>query len=392
MSHADEPISPPVAVDNAAESVASAEPGVSAEPASGARPAAAAGFPPAAAAQALSHAELARAVGMRDQVVAEVARVYIGEDRVIIVLLAALLARGHVLLEGVPGLAKTTLAKAVARVLGCDYRRLQFTPDLLPADITGTFIFNPKSSEFELRRGPLFAQLVLADEINRAPAKTQSALLEAMQERQVTIDGLTLGLPMPFLVLATQNPVEQEGVYLLPEAQVDRFLVRIRLDYPTTADEVQMLQTYNREVAEPEPVASVTDVIALSDLVDRVHVEERVMRYAVRLIQATRSHGRVALGASPRASLGLIRMAKAWALLAGRDYVSPDDLRLLSPVVLEHRVMVTTDAAIEGTTAADVVRDVLRTTPVMETSREGSATLPPAPGGNGGIHWAGDDA
>ena len=342
--------------------------------------------------RAPGHAEIARAVGLRERIVAAVGRVYIGDAQVITVLLAALLARGHVLLEGVPGLAKTTLAKAVAHVLGCDYRRVQFTPDLLPADITGTFIFNPKNSEFELHRGPLFAQLVLADEINRAPAKTQSALLEAMQERQVTIDGHTLALPAPFLVLATQNPVEQEGVYLLPEAQVDRFLVRIRLDYPTTGDEVRMLQTYNRAVADPVAVTTVDDVIELAEMVDRVHVEERVMRYAVRLIQATRAHGRVALGASPRATLGLIRMAKAWALLAGRDYVAPDDLRQLLSVVLEHRVMVTTDAAIEGTTAADVVRDVLRSTPVMETSSEAMTALPPAPGGSAGIHWVGDDA
>ena len=324
----------------------------------------------------LDHARLAHAVALRDALLAEVAKVYIGADGTVTLLLAALLARGHVLLEGVPGLAKTTLAKAVAVALGCQFRRVQFTPDLLPADITGTYIFNQKLHEFELRKGPLFAQVVLADEINRAPAKTQSALLEAMQERQVTIEGTTQTLPEPFLVLATQNPVEQEGVYLLPEAQIDRFLVRIRLDYPSLADEVRMLQTYNQPVAELGPVAGAAEVLGLARSVDAVHVEEKLMNYAVRLVQATRAHPRVALGASPRASLGLLRLSKAWALLAGRDYVSPDDLRRLLPAVLEHRIMVTTDAAIEGMTSAAVVRDVLARTRVTEVAP--GVTLPAA--------------
>ncbi|MFZ4577814.1 MAG: AAA family ATPase [Myxococcota bacterium] len=315
---------------------------------------------------ALDHHRLATVVAFRDRVTAEVARVYIGPDEVVLLVLAAMLARGHVLLEGVPGLAKTTLAKAMAQAVGCQFRRVQFTPDLLPADITGTFVFNQKLHEFELRRGPLFAQVVLADEINRAPAKTQSALLEAMQERQVTIEGETLPLPEPFLVLATQNPVEQEGVYLLPEAQIDRFLVRIRLDYPSAADELRMLQTYDQPVPGVRAVAGADDILGFSAAADAVHVEEKLMQYAVRLVQATRAHGRVALGASPRATLGLMRLAKAWALLAGRDYVSPDDLRRLATPVLEHRVMVTTDAAIEGISAAAVVRDVLAKTKLQE--------------------------
>ena len=314
----------------------------------------------------LDHARIAAAVALRDRVIAEVGKVYIGPDEVVTLLLAAMLARGHVLLEGVPGLAKTTLAKAMALSVGCEFRRIQFTPDLLPADITGTYVFNQKLHEFELRRGPLFAQVVLADEINRAPAKTQSALLEAMQERQVTIEGSTQPLPEPFLVLATQNPVEQEGVYLLPEAQIDRFLVRIRLDYPKVADEVRMLQTYNQPVPQVNPVATVDEILGFARSVDAVHVEEKLMHFAVRLVQATRQHARVALGASPRASLALMRLAKSWALLGGRDYVTPDDLRRLASAVLEHRVMVTTDAAIEGVTAAAVVRDVLQRTRLTE--------------------------
>ncbi|MCB9739120.1 MAG: MoxR family ATPase [Deltaproteobacteria bacterium] len=315
---------------------------------------------------ALGHETLASVVDLRERVTAEVARVYIGDVAVVQLILAALLARGHVLLEGVPGLAKTTLANAIARALGCDFRRIQFTPDLLPADITGTYVLNQRKQEFELRRGPLFAQVVLADEINRAPAKTQSALLEAMQERQTTIEGESHRLPDPFLVLATQNPVEQEGVYALPEAQIDRFLIRLRLDYPSPADELRMLMTYATPPAPVQAVSELAELLRVAGLVDEVHVEERVLAFAVRLVIATREHGRVALGASPRATLGLVRMARAWALLQGRDYASPDDLRTVAPYVLEHRVMVTTDAAIEGSSGAEVIDDVLRRTPVLE--------------------------
>jgi MoxR-like ATPase len=307
---------------------------------------------------ALDHQRLAAAVALRDRVLAEVGKVYIGSEDVPLLILAAMLARGHVLLEGVPGLAKTTLAKAMAQATGCAFRRIQFTPDLLPADITGTYIFNQKIHEFELRRGPLFAQIVLADEINRAPAKTQSALLEAMQERQVTIEGATQQLPEPFLVLATQNPVEQEGVYLLPEAQIDRFLVRIQLEYPSAAEEARMLQTYDKPVPAVESAVTVDELLGFAQSVDAVHVEEKLMQYIVRLVQATRTHPRVALGASPRASLALMRQSKSWALLQGRDYVTPDDVRRMLRPVLEHRVMVTTDAAIEGVTSAAVVKDV----------------------------------
>jgi MoxR-like ATPase len=324
----------------------------------------------------LDHARLAAATVLREQVRAEVGKVWIGADDTVTLLLASMLARGHVLLEGVPGLAKTTLAKAMATAVGAQFRRIQFTPDLLPADITGTYVFNQKSHEFELRRGPIFAQVVLADEINRAPAKTQSALLEAMQERQVTVEGATQLLPEPFLVLATQNPVEQEGVYLLPEAQIDRFVVRLRLDYPSLADEVRMLQTHDRPTPPVQPVVQVQDIMTFADLAEAVHAEERLLHYAVRLVQATRGHPRVALGASPRASLALLRLAKAWALLAGRDFVLPDDIRRLAHPVLEHRVILTTDAVIEGVTASAVVKDVLARTKLTEGSAGVSA--PPA--------------
>ena len=298
----------------------------------------------------------------------ELGKVIIGQQEVIDRVLVALLTGQHALIEGVPGIGKTLLVRTLAKTLGGRFARIQFTPDLMPADITGTNIFNMKDNEFVLNPGPIFCNFLLADEINRAPAKTQSALLEAMQERQVTIEGETQALPDPFLVLATQNPVEQEGVYLLPEAQIDRFLVRIRLDYPSAADEARMLRTYDRPVPAVTAVASVHDLIRVADLVDAVHVEEKVMAYIVRLVHATRHHPRVALGASPRASLGLMRLAKAWALLAGREFVTPDDVRGLLGPVLEHRVMVTTDAAIEGVTAAAVVADVAARTKLVDST------------------------
>ena len=327
-----------------------------------------------------SHEQLADVVGFRDRVVDEVCRVYIGERQTVEIILAALMAGGHVLLEGVPGLAKTTLANAVAQALGCQFRRVQFTPDLLPADITGTYILNQATRQFELRKGPLFAQVVLADEINRAPAKTQSALLEAMQERQVTIEGDTHALPRPFVVLATQNPAEQEGVYVLPEAQIDRFLVRVRLGYPSAQSELTMLHTYHSPPEPPRAVTDVDELLTRSELVEQIHVESTVMSYALRLVRATREHGRVALGASPRASLGLVRLAKAWALLSGRAYVRPDDLATLAPYALEHRVLVTTDAAIEGTTSTAVVQQILASTP-MTASSSGERSLPRSPKG-----------
>jgi len=269
----------------------------------------------------------------------QVARVYIGDSSAVDLLTVALLSRGHVLLEGVPGIAKTTLVKAFAVSLGSSIRRVQFTPDLLPADITGTYVLSPREGTFTLRAGPIFANVLLADEINRAPAKTQSALLEAMQERQVTIEGDRFELPDPFFVLATQNPVDLEGTYPLPEAQIDRFLVRVPMGYPSARDEVAMLRTHG---IAPPPVGVVlnpTDVLQLQSIAARIHVEDDLYEYAVALTGFTRSHPRVVLGASPRATLGLLRAAKSLAVLAGRPFVTPDDLRYLAGPVLSHRLI-----------------------------------------------------
>ncbi|HEX2873733.1 MAG TPA: MoxR family ATPase [Polyangiaceae bacterium] len=269
----------------------------------------------------------------------QVSRVYIGDSSAVDLLTVALLSRGHVLLEGVPGIAKTTLVKSFALSLGSSIRRVQFTPDLLPADITGTYVLSPRDGTFTLRAGPIFANVLLADEINRAPAKTQSALLEAMQERQVTIEGDRFELPDPFFVLATQNPVDLEGTYPLPEAQIDRFLVRVPMGYPTPRDEVAMLRTHG---IAPPPVGVVlnpTDVLQLQSIAARIHVEDDLYEYAVGLTGFTRTHPRVVLGASPRATLGLLRAAKSLAVLAGRPFVTPDDLRFLAGPVLAHRLI-----------------------------------------------------
>jgi MoxR-like ATPase len=254
-------------------------------------------------------------------------------------MLIALLARGHVLLEGVPGVAKTTLVKSFATVLGCSVRRIQFTPDLLPADITGTYVLNPKDGTFSLRAGPIFANVVLADEINRAPAKTQSALLEAMQERQATIEGDRFELPDPFFVLATQNPIDLEGTYPLPEAQIDRFLVCVLMSYPNPHDEVTMLRTHGVAPPVARAVLSGTDVLGLQSVAARAHVEDDIYEYSVSLASYTRSHQRVVLGASPRASLSLLRASKAHAVLAGRPFVTPDDVRAVAIPVLAHRLV-----------------------------------------------------
>ena len=277
----------------------------------------------------------ARVAEVRDHV----GRVYIGDAAPIDLMLVALLAQGHVLLEGVPGVAKTTLVKTFGHALGCSIRRVQFTPDLLPADITGTYVLNPKDGSFSLRAGPIFANVVLADEINRAPAKTQAALLEAMQERQVTIEGDRFELPEPFFVLATQNPVDLEGTYSLPEAQIDRFLVRIRMGYPSHRDEVAMLRTHGTATPQAPPILTSNDVLQLQSVAGRVHVEEDIFEYAVALATFTRHHPSIVLGASPRATLSLVRAARAAAVLAGRPYVTPDDVRRVAEPVLAHRLI-----------------------------------------------------
>ena len=308
-------------------------------------------------------AALAEVAGLVRAIAAEVGRAYIGPPDATELLFTAVLARGHVLVEGVPGVAKTTLVKSFARVLGCSFRRIQFTPDLLPSDITGTYVLDMQTNAFILREGPVFAQVVLGDEINRAPAKTQSALLEAMQERQVTIDGMTRPLPSPFLVLATQNPIEHEGTYPLPEAQVDRFLFRLPMRYPSEADEKRMLATYSRPLAPVRALLDGTDVVRLQRVVEGVHVEDEILDYVLALVNATRHHRRVYLGASPRAALSLLTAARARAPLSGRDFVLPDDVKYLAPFVLAHRIRLAPEAELEGVTADAVIEETLRNVP-----------------------------
>ncbi len=289
--------------------------------------------------QALQINEIEAARERLNRVRTQVARVYVGNPAAVDMLLVGLLARGHVLLEGVPGVAKTTLVKTFAATLGMTVRRVQFTPDLLPADITGTYVLNPKDGTFALRGGPIFTNILLADEINRAPAKTQSALLEAMQEHQVTIEGDRFVLPDPFFVLATQNPIDLEGTYALPEAQIDRFLLRVRMGYPSVREEVSMLRTHGVAAPEVEPVLSAEDATRLQSIAARVHVEDDLYEYAVLLTSFTRSHPKVVLGASPRASLSLLRAAKGSAVLKGRPFLTPDDIQDVASAALAHRLI-----------------------------------------------------
>ncbi len=301
-----------------------------------------------------------------DRVISSVERVIVGKNDVIELALVAVLCQGHLLIEDVPGIGKTTLAKAIARSLGCNFKRIQFTPDLMPSDITGINYYNQKSSEFEFRAGPIMAQVVLADEINRATPRTQAALLEAMEERQMTIDGTTMGLPQPFLVLATQNPIELEGTFPLPEAQLDRFLMRLRLGYPNEQEEEAIL--YRFEAANPlddiEPVLQAAEVIELGRALASVNCESIVRRYLVQLVRATRNDTAFELGASPRASLALFRAARALAAIRGRDYVIPDDVKYLAPYVLPHRLILGTQARLRGRDAEGVIREIIDTMPV----------------------------
>ena len=288
--------------------------------------------------------------------------VIVGKRPVLERVLWAILGDGHLLIEDVPGLAKTLIAKSFAAALGLSFRRVQFTPDLLPADITGTYVYDRKSGEFVLRRGPIFTNLLLADEINRAPPKTQSALLEAMQERQATLEGETLRLERPFVVIATQNPIEHEGTYPLPEAQVDRFLLRIDVGYPSREQEVEMLERRRNRRSDDAVVAPVTrpdEVRALQAAIEDVHVESAVEGYMVDIVEATRRHGQVEVGASPRGSLALLKVARARAAMAGRDFVTPDDVKSLAIPTLRHRLVLRAEAEIEGLDADAVCRRVL---------------------------------
>jgi MoxR-like ATPase len=295
------------------------------------------------------------------RVFTNVERVIIGKRQAVELVLVALLCRGHVLVEDVPGTGKTVLAKSIARSIGGSFKRIQFTPDLLPSDVTGVSIFNQQSREFEFRPGPVFAQIVLTDEINRATPKTQSALLEAMEERQVTVDGTTHILPAPFIVLATQNPIEYEGTFPLPEAQLDRFLLRLHLGYPERLDEIAILkrQRQSHPLDALESVASIADLLALQEAIKEVYVDDLLEEYIVALSTATRHHEDVYLGASARGSLALYRTGQALAAIQGRDYVTPDDIKQLAAAVLGHRLIVSPAARIRNVTAAAVIEDIL---------------------------------
>jgi MoxR-like ATPase len=293
-------------------------------------------------------------------------QVIVGKDEVINLTLVAVLCEGHILLEDVPGIGKTTLARALAASLGCSFRRIQFTPDLLPSDVTGLNWFNQRDQIFEFRAGPVMSQVVLADEINRATPRTQSSLLEAMQERQVTVDGVTRPLPRPFLVMATQNPVELEGTFPLPEAQVDRFLLRIAIGYPTHEEENAILERFRSRDPLPdlEAVTSPQEIMELQEERRQVRVEDSVRDYIVRVARATRDHPEIELGASPRATLALYWAAQAWAGIQGRDFVLPDDIKRMAPHVMTHRLMISPQAQLRGRLPNELVADIVEAVPV----------------------------
>lgn len=294
----------------------------------------------------------------------EISKSLIGQEQMVELILTAILTGGHVLIEGVPGVAKTLTAKLISRVINADYGRIQFTPDLMPSDILGTSIYNPKLGEFEFKKGPIFKNLVLIDEINRAPAKTQSALFEVMEEQQISMDGVKYELPPPFFVIATQNPVEHEGTYRLPEAQLDRFLFKINVDYPSMENEINILKNKSKNKFE-NPMTAVNQVISAQEieefkaLLDDVVVDDVIYKYIVEIIQLSRNFHSVYLGASPRAGIMLLRSAQAFAILNGRDFVTPEDIQTLCVPLLSHRLILTPEKEMEGITTADVIKDLL---------------------------------
>jgi MoxR-like ATPase len=294
----------------------------------------------------------------------EINKIIVGQEEMIELLIASILANGHVLIEGVPGVAKTLTAKILSRTLSVDFSRIQFTPDLMPSDIIGTSIYNLKTSEFEFKKGPLFSNVILIDEINRAPAKTQSALFEAMEERQITVDGKTYKLSPPFIVLATQNPIEHEGTYRLPEAQLDRFLIKIEVDYPSIENETKLLSEYHSrkntiDIGTINSILNASKVEEYRNAVNEIHIEQNLIAYIVKVVNQTRNSASVYLGASPRASLAILSMAKAMAAMNGRDFVNPDDIKRVIPAVLKHRIILTPEKEMEGITAKEVIKQLI---------------------------------
>lgn len=298
------------------------------------------------------------------QIKTEIAKVIVGQRQMVDLLLTALLADGHVLIEGVPGVAKTLTAKLFAKILSISYSRIQFTPDLMPSDVVGTAVFNNKTSDFEFKSGPVFANVILIDEVNRAPAKTQAALFEVMEERQVTVDGTTYPMQPPYLVLATQNPIEQEGTYRLPEAQLDRFIFKIEVDYPSTDEEVEILIGYQKrqntaQLDVVSPVISGEQIKQLQALINQIFVEEKLISYIAKLVAETRNHPDLFLGGSPRATIAILKTAKAYAAIQGRDFITPDDIHFVAIPVLSHRIILTPEKEMEGTPARKIIQQIL---------------------------------
>jgi MoxR-like ATPase len=309
--------------------------------------------------------DLSRLSTAVEKIKSTLGKVIIGQHETIDLLIAGILADGHVLIEGVPGVAKTLSAKLIAKSINAKYSRIQFTPDLMPSDVLGTSVFSPKTVEFEFKRGPIFGNIILVDEINRAPAKTQSALFEVMEERQVTIDGQTHLMQEPFIVLATQNPIEQEGTYRLPEAQLDRFIFKIEIKYPTLTEEIAIIsqqhhQKTTEQLSQIGPVLSGEEITALKKLVRELHIEPNLIEFVARIIHETRANKSLYLGGSPRASLAIVNAAKAVAAMKGRDFVTPDDIIWVTPAVLRHRVMLTPDKEMEGVTPDDVIKQIIQ--------------------------------
>ncbi|MCX7912650.1 MAG: MoxR family ATPase [Dehalococcoidales bacterium] len=313
--------------------------------------------------------EIIRAQEIAVKIVQNMEKVMVGKTEVVELAVITVLSRGHLLIEDAPGVGKTMLARSLARSINCAFKRIQFAPDMLPGDITGVSVFNQKTGDFEFRPGPIMAQIVLADEINRATPKVQSALLEAMEERQLTVDGVTHRMPSPFHVLATQNPIEYEGTFPLPEAQLDRFMLRISIGYPSAAEEIAIMerQQFVHPIEELTPVLEASDVLALQEVVKHIYVDDLIKEYIVRLVGATRRHPFLYLGASPRGSLALFRASQARALLKGRDYVLPDDVKVLAIPALAHRVLVSSAGQSQGRDARAVIMEILESTPVPGT-------------------------